>query len=69
MFGPGKYDDLCTEAREKAKASTLILIVKDGIYGNGFSIQISNLNDLFALPLVLRQLADEVEHDNKRLKR
>lgn len=37
--GPGKYDDLCTVAREAAKAQAVVLIVLNGKHGSGFSVQ------------------------------
>lgn len=36
-LGPGKYDDLCTYVREKAKAEGAIVIVYGGERGQGFS--------------------------------
>ncbi len=33
-FGPGKYDDLCTEVREKAKAKGVLVIIIDGDKGS-----------------------------------
>lgn len=38
-IGPGKYDDICTVARESAKASAAIVIILDGVSGSGFSCQ------------------------------
>ena len=43
MFGPGKYDELCTAAREETKAVGVVLIVIDGEHGNGFSCQTHDL--------------------------
>lgn len=37
--GPGKYDDLCTLVREKAKARGVLVAIIDGEYGQGFSVQ------------------------------
>lgn len=37
--GPGKYDDLCTAAREGAAADACVLIILGGTRGSGFSIQ------------------------------
>ena len=39
--GPGKYDDLCTQARNTAKAAGVVLIVFGGEKGDGFSVQAS----------------------------
>jgi hypothetical protein len=38
--GPGKYDDICTVAREMAKADGAIVIIIDGERGSGFSVQL-----------------------------
>lgn len=65
MIGPGKYDELCTEAREKAKARGAILIILGGDKGEGFSCQIPPLNVL-NVPGMLRDMADEIEGDLKK---
>lgn len=57
MFGPGKYDDICTQAREDAEAEGVILMVLDGTKGSGFSCQSSAQH-------LLRYMADEIERDN-----
>jgi hypothetical protein len=62
MIGPGKYDDLATEARERAKATGVILIVIQGEHGSGFSCQ-ANLQVTLELPKMLREMADEIEKD------
>lgn len=62
--GPGKYDDECSAARFATRASVAILVIKDGIRGSGFSVQLTNLEDAHLLPSVLRQVADQIEHDN-----
>jgi hypothetical protein len=58
-FGPGKYDDLCTEVREKANARGAIVIVIGGERGNGFSCQ-GDLVTLSRLPDVLESLAVQI---------
>lgn len=63
-LGPGKYDDLCTEAREKAGAAGAALILWGGPGGDGFSVQGEPM-DVFDLPDLLRQMADTIEHDIK----
>lgn len=62
MLGPGRYDDLCNEARRKSGAVGAALIIFGGKDGHGFSVQapIFVLNDL---PGVLRYMADEIEKD------
>lgn len=62
MLGPGKYDEICTKAREDAKADSCILIVHNGINGSGFSTQ-ATLPFLLTLPNILRHLADQIEMD------
>ena len=39
MFGPGKYDDLCTAAREETKAVAVVLIVIDGSTAMGSPVR------------------------------
>lgn len=63
MNGPGKYDDLCTHVRELAEAEFVIVIVKGGKAGGGFSVQAADRRDLVAMPSVLRHVADEIEKD------
>lgn len=38
--GPGKYDDLCTEIRNRTLADGVVLIVLGGVRGPGFSVQL-----------------------------
>lgn len=64
MIGPGKYDDLATQAREQAKAEGVIVIVLKGEHGSGFSCQ-ANLEVTLALPRMLRMMADDIEKDLK----
>lgn len=59
--GAGKYDDLCTQAREQADADACILILKNGNKGTGFSMQTTNDIDILALPHMLRLLAQQIE--------
>lgn len=59
-LGPGKYDDLCTEVREKTGAEAVIVLVKNGNKGSGFSMQ-ATLKLTLGLPTILRSLADEIE--------
>jgi hypothetical protein len=64
-LGPGKYDDLCTEAREKSKGRGAILIILEGGKGMGFSVQ-AQIEDLLKLPNILRFIADGIEEDLKK---
>jgi len=63
--GPGKYDDLCTYARENAKAEGAILLIFHGEKGSGFSCQ-ADLMTTLSIPHLLRQMADQIEADSKR---
>lgn len=58
--GPGKYDDVCTMAREAAKAKGVLLMVFDGEHGQGFSAQLPP-ELVLGIPAVLRQVADQIE--------
>jgi hypothetical protein len=58
-LGPGKYDDLCTYVREKAKADAAIVIVVGGPKGHGFSCQ-ADLLTTAALPELLETLAKQI---------
>lgn len=60
MLGPGKYDDACTEVREKTKADAVVLLVMGGEKGSGFSCQ-APINVAVNLPKMLRKMADEIE--------
>jgi hypothetical protein len=52
--GPGRYDDLATEAREKAGAEGVLLLIVNGKNGMGFSVQ-GPLPFLYDLPRILRR--------------
>lgn len=60
--GPGKYDDLCTHAREAAEAQALILIVVNGNRGSGFSVQ----SERFLPPGMLAEMLDNIVADLRR---
>ena len=62
MFGPGKYDRLCTLVRDRARARGAVLIVFDGEHGHGFSAQLP-ADGYDAVVLALRAVADEIERD------
>jgi methylmalonyl-CoA mutase cobalamin-binding subunit len=57
--GPGKYDDECTEVREKLEAQGIILCVIGGKKGNGFSVQ-GSLQVITTLPDTLEHMANEM---------
>jgi len=58
-IGPGKYDDLCTQAREGAKATGAVLIIMEGNKGAGFSVQ-APPELLMFIPGFLREIAKEM---------
>ena len=64
-LGPGKYDDLATQAREQAKARAVVLIVVDGSKGSGFSVQ-AQPDVVLPLPMLLRRIADDIEEGTGR---
>jgi hypothetical protein len=61
-LGPGKYDDLCTEVREKINAKGTILIIIEGDRGFGFSVQAEPWIVL-KLPETLRRVAQTIADD------
>jgi hypothetical protein len=65
--GPGKYDDLATIVRLMAEAKAVILVVFDGIFGSGFSVQAEE-GAVLNLPGILRKMADEIEKDIGKIK-
>lgn len=65
-IGPGKYDDLCTDVREKAQALAALVIIIGGKHGGGFSCQTEDPRALIALPAMLRSMADQIEADQRR---
>lgn len=64
MIGPGKYDKVCTEVREKMQAKGVLLIVIDGEKGTGFSAQLSAtmLCD-GTVSHILREMAAQIEKE------
>jgi hypothetical protein len=66
-LGPGKYDAICTQAREQAEAEAALLVILGGNKGSGFSVQVqvhANMVLLRALPALLRDVADQIEKDS-----
>lgn len=61
-IGPGRYDDLCTMVRKKAKADGAIVIVLKGKRGSGFSCQ-ANLQAMADLPDILESMARQIRRD------
>ena len=62
MIGPGKYDDVCTRAREQAEALGAIVIIFEGKHGNGFSCQLPP-SAILVIPDILRQVAKQIEEE------
>ncbi len=60
--GPGKYDDICTLAREAASAEGAVLMIIKGNLGGGFSIQVPP-EMLPNLPKLLETMANEIRKD------
>ena len=67
MLGPGKYDELCTQAREHAQARGVLLLVIGGTKGSGFSVQ-ADLETTLKVPGILRLLAAQIEADGGQLR-
>lgn len=67
-LGPGKYDEVCTEIRERLNANGIILIVIEGDKGNGFSCQ-GNAQTILRLPGTLEQVAKQMREDQMKLVR
>jgi hypothetical protein len=65
MLGPGKYDEECSKLRNEVKGE-IAVIVLGGNKGSGFSVQMSLLT-LHLLPKILREIADDIECDSKKL--
>lgn len=64
MYGPGKYDDLCTEVRLRTLAQAVIVIVFNGIEGSGFSCQ-ADASIVLDLPKVLERVAADMRRDHQ----
>lgn len=60
LNGPGKYDALATEARLKAQAQGVMLIVFGGNLGEGFAAQLPP-HILIRVPEILRDVARQIE--------
>ncbi len=67
MNNPGKYDDLCTMAREAAQADGVVLMVINGKSGSGLSVQVSP-EMAFQLPDTLEELAKAMRADFAKMK-
>lgn len=65
-IGPGKYDDVASEIRERLKADGVLLIVMNGDQGDGVAAQVTALR-LFGLADMLEALAGKFREDLKDL--
>jgi hypothetical protein len=64
-IGEGKYDELCGQARDGAEAAGAALLIIGGMRGSGFSVQMPP--DLaLLLPVMLRDMADQIEADLRK---
>jgi hypothetical protein len=61
--GPGKYDDIATLARKATEADAIVLIVANGLLGNGFSVQTIRPELIKTLPDMLEAMAKIIRKD------
>ena len=61
----GKYDDIATRARLDAKAVGVILIIYNGEFGDGLSVE-APASVINLMPFELRQLATAIEEQRAR---
>lgn len=61
-LGPGKFDHLLTEARQKSGGVGGILILFDTPAGPSFCCQLTSAQ-LLNVPFLLRHIADQIEKD------
>jgi len=66
MIGEGKYDELASLVRERAKAQGAAVIIVGGNKGHGFSCQLT-AEAIKAFPGMLRKMADEIEKDQEKI--
>jgi hypothetical protein len=57
--GPGKYDQLCTIVRQKARAEAAIVVIVGGERGSGFSVQ-GDPAVIIQFPEMLEEMAKEI---------
>jgi len=62
-IGPGKYDAECADVMFKLKADAVLLVVINGVIGNGYSVTTFNIDVLAQLVNMLRSLAAQIEAD------
>lgn len=59
-LGGGKYEEVCRKARREAKAEGVVLMVLNGKFGNGFSVQLPP-DAVRRIPAALRDMANQIE--------
>ena len=63
--GPGKYDAVCTVARGMVNAKSCIVIIHEGIFGSGFSVQAEE-SVIDQLPEMLENMAKQIRATNAK---
>jgi hypothetical protein len=66
--GPGIYDHLATGVREAAQAEGVIIIVVNGVFGSGFSVQ-GPKQLTTDLPDILENMAKQIRVSSMFLER
>ena len=61
--GPGKYDDVATIVRVATMSKAVIVVVFEGKFGSGFSVQSEGGDITKEMPYILRQMAEQIEKD------
>lgn len=64
-IGPGKYDYICTMAREAAQAQAAMVIIFDGAQGSGFSIQCARPMHPLRIATTLEETAKQIRESMK----
>lgn len=64
-IGPGKYDQESSDIQAAYQAAGVIVMVMGGTKGEGFSVT-GTLPFTFAIPKILRSIADQIEADVKK---
>lgn len=69
MIGPGKYDAVCTVAREMAGAEVALVLIINGNKGSGFSMQGDERARITAetVARMLESVAAEMRRDIEKL--
>jgi hypothetical protein len=65
MMGEGKYDDVCGRVMTDTDADGVLLIIINGVRGQGFSMKTTDRTLEQKLPALLRFVADQIEYDIK----